>query len=112
MNSISIARVTVAGRRKSEVVAHLIMQKFVMLLPAVPAETGLGTAGIEAKPAGDVPQAAARRRIIYQEPYNELLAYLKSGEGHLKSCGTVNKEKDFAKAVLRNVCKNIPVNKL
>ena len=62
MNSISIARVTVAGRRKSEVVAHLIMQKFVMLLPAVPAETGLGTAGIEVKPAGDVPQAAARRR--------------------------------------------------
>ena len=49
---------------------------------------------------------------MYQEPYNELLAYLKSGEGHLKICGTVNKEKDFAKAVLRNVCKNIPVNKL
>ena len=30
------------------------------------------------------------------------------GRGHLKICGTVNKEKNFATAVLKNVCKNIP----
>ena len=36
----------------------------------------------------------------------------KTGEGHLKICGTVNKEKSFAKRFSENDCKNIPVNKL
>ena len=31
---------------------------------------------------------------------------------HLKICGTVNKEKAFAKRDLENACKNMPVNRL
>lgn len=33
----------------------------------------------------------------------------KQGRGHLKICGGVNKEKGYAKPVLKDACKNIPV---
>ena len=39
-----------------------------------------------------------------------LLLTPKQGRGRLRICGGVNKEKGFAKAVLKRACKNIPVN--
>lgn len=54
-------------------------------------------------------------KIAFLQRLEEIPAFCFAPEkslGHLKFCGTVNKEKGFAKSVLKNACKNIPVNKL
>ena len=62
----------------------------------------------------DLSNDARKCREILTSVVNNpgLLITSKQDCGYLKNCGTVSKEKGFAKRVLENACKNIPVNEM